>query len=82
MTAERRSRILARWLQSHTDEEIVAHAARAELGANGDASISVALTIPPDQVRRLEQLLDGRRYTLSSLARRVFENESVEEVSR
>jgi hypothetical protein len=73
MTAEQRSVVINNWLLQHDDKAVIAKAKRGGLGVNGGGSVSVAFNISPEQTKRLEGLLDGRKFTLSSLVRNIFE---------
>ena len=73
LTSEQRSAAINTWLVQHDDKDILANAKRGGLGVNDGASVSVALTLSHEQTLRLERLLDGRKFTLSSLVRNIFE---------
>lgn len=73
MDQSQRSELIHRWLTRHADDEVVKNSRRGRMGVNDGASLSVAFTVDPAQAIRLTRLLDGRKHTLSSLVRHIFE---------
>lgn len=70
--ARGRACVVEQWLQAHSDADVLVAARRRKPSSPREDSISVAIALGPEHIRRLNALLDGRLLTFSSLARTIF----------